>query len=400
MRVISMGWCGVRDKPLKGSYQFMAIDEEFNPFLFLLRPSSEDLLEKIPELIEKARKIGQDLGMNTEDLTVIFDREGYSAELFRNLGAMEPKVKFVTWAKYMDRWLGDYKDRPFDKSVTVRYALQEEEEIQYFETEREMSKYGKIRTLVIESARKAQRSAIFTNSQDDGDKIITLICRRWGQETLNKTYKWDHKMDYHPGYVGEELEEQPLVDNPKLKELKSQKAGIVSKLNGLKLKFVQPAFNETQKDPSWQELKEKNREIYTEIVSLQAQITLADVEIAKFPKEVPFNEAHNGKELVQLDYEKKRFLDSVKMFAYMMEKKMCSILSKYYENPDDIYVILSMIIRRGGDIKLERGRLMVRLKGFRNPEVGFAARHLCDELNQMDPRTLDRYRFPIHYEVP
>lgn len=399
MLVITMGWCGVRDKALKGSYQFLAIDEQFNPFLFLIRPSSEDLIEKISELIDKAKKIGRDLGINTEDLTVVFDREGYSAELFRKLDEMQPKVKFVTWAKYMDRWLEDYKDRPFDKSATVRYALQDDEEIKYFETERVMNKYGPIRTLVIESARKNQRSAIFTNSQDDGGRIIELMCRRWGQETLNKTHKWDHKMDYHPGYVEEELEEQPLVKNPRLKELKRQKANIVSKLNGLKLKFVQQAFEETKKDPSWKELKEKNKEIYTEIVSLQAQITLADVEIAKFSKEVPFDQAHDGRQLVQLDYEKKRFLDSIKVFTYRMEKGMCSVLSEYYDDPDDIYVVLSMIVRRGGDIKLEGDRLTVRLKGFKNLEVDFAARRLCQELNQMRPRTLDKYRFPICYEV-
>ena len=83
----------------------------------------------------------------------------------------------------------------------------------------------------------------------------------------------------------------------------------------------------------------------------------------------------------------------------MMEKRMCSILSKYYDDPKDVYVILSMIVRRSGEIKLEGSRLRVRLKGFKNPEVDFAARRLCEELNQMLPCTLDKYQFPIHYEV-
>ena len=34
-RVISMGWFTVRGKPLKGSYNFIANDEEFNPLIFL-----------------------------------------------------------------------------------------------------------------------------------------------------------------------------------------------------------------------------------------------------------------------------------------------------------------------------------------------------------------------------
>lgn len=400
MRVITMGWHGVQEKALKGSYQFLAVDERFNPFLFLLTPSSDDLLEKIPEMIEAGRRLGREVGIKVEDMTVVFDREGYSAELFRKLDAMEPKVKFVTWAKYKDRWVWDYKEEQFDKSVLVQYEIRERREIKYFETEREMNKYGKVRCLVTERAGMKERGAIYTNDKDtDGGRIVQLMCRRWGQETMNKTFKWDHKMDYFPGYVAEDLEEQPLVDNPRVKELKRERASLTAKLNGLRIQFAQKAFAQVEAGLNMREMKEKYPELCGEMDSLNAQITLLSLEMEKFPKEVRFDEAHDGKRLVELDYEKKRFMDCVKAFTYMMEKKMCSVLSKFYDDPKDIYVILSMIVRRGGEIKLENGRLGVRLKGFRNPGVDFAARHLCEELNQMKPRTLDKYRFPIRYEV-
>ena len=58
-----------------------------------------------------------------------------------------------------------------------------------------------------------------------------------------------------------------------------------------------------------------------------------------------------------------------------------------------------MIIKRGGDVKLEDGRLTVRLGRFMNPEIDYAARHLCEDLNQMKPFSLDKFRLPIRYEV-
>lgn len=400
MRVITKGWHGVQDKALKGSYQFLAIDEEFNPFLFLLRPSSDDLLEMIPAMIATVRRLAPEAGMDGEDLTVVFDREGYSAELFRTLNDMQPQVKFMTWAKYMDRWVGDYKPEQFDQRVTIAYDIQDEEEIRYLDTERMMNKFGKLRALVIESGRKNQRSAIYTNDLDgESGRIVQRMCRRWGQETLNKTFKWDHKMDYHPGYVSEELEEQPLVDNPHLKELKQKKAALKSKLNELRTQFAQKALSGTPEDVNLKEMKERNKDLCIEMDSLQAQITLLELEIDKFPKEVRFDEAHNGKELVELDYEKKRVLDCIKVFTYLMEKKMCAYLAPYYDDPKDIYSVLAMITRRGADLKLEQGQLRVRLKGFRNAEVSYAARHLCEDLNQMQPRTLDKYRFPLRYEM-
>lgn len=400
-RVITMGWHGVREKAMKGSEQFLAVDEQYNPLIFLLRPSSDDLLEMIPKLIEKARAMARAVGLSAENLTIIFDREGYSAELFRKLNEMAPRVKFITWAKYMDRWVGEYGPEQFDKSVAVEYEIQDSKEIKYHDTERVMNKYGKIRTLVLEGSREGRpRAAIFTNDvESEGGRIIGLMARRWGHETLNKTFKLEHKMDYHPGYWAEELEEQPMVGNPDIEELKKQKAGLVGQLNSLRVKFAQAALAETKEEANLKDIKEKNRELCTEMDSLHAQITLLDLEIGKCRKEVRFDEAHDGKMLVELDYEKKRFLDCVKVFTYMMEKQMRTILSRYYDDPKDIYSILAMIIRRGGEMKLEGGKLRVRLKGFMNPEVGYAARQLCKDLNQLNPRTLDKFRWPIRYEV-
>ncbi len=86
--LISKGWHGVRQIPLKGSYNFLAVDERFKPWLFLIRSSAEDLLQKIPELIDKVKEIGLKAGLSRErvdNLIVLFDREGYSAELYRYL---------------------------------------------------------------------------------------------------------------------------------------------------------------------------------------------------------------------------------------------------------------------------------------------------------------------------
>ena len=96
MLVITRGWHGVQEKAIKGSYQFLAVDERFNPFLFMLTPSSEDLLEKIPEMIEAGRRLGREVGIKVEDMTVVLTGKD-TAELFRKLDAMAPKVKFVTW---------------------------------------------------------------------------------------------------------------------------------------------------------------------------------------------------------------------------------------------------------------------------------------------------------------
>ena len=47
MYPITKGWHGVRQMAMKGSYHFIGVDEKFSPWIFLVRSSSEDLLQKI-----------------------------------------------------------------------------------------------------------------------------------------------------------------------------------------------------------------------------------------------------------------------------------------------------------------------------------------------------------------
>jgi len=409
MYPITKGWHGVRKIPMKGSYNFIAVDDRFNPWIFLIRSSSEDLLQKIPEIVEKAKKIGHEIGLSTEEienLIVIFDREGYSAELYRFLDGRDRenrnrRVIFISWAKYSDKWVNDIADERFDNSVKVRYEIQGSKEVKYFQTERTMNKYGVIRAIVIQSGENEKRSVIYTNATDNevcAESVVELICRRWGEENLIKELLIKHLINYSPGYVTDELEEQPMVDNPKIKELKKTKASRARQLYKLKVQLAEQILKETD-DTVLEEIKKKQIQLFADIAKIDNEILFINHEIEKTPVKIRFDQAHGGEKLLQLNYEKKRFLDCIKVFAYNIEKKMCEFLSNYYDAKKELLPTLSMIVGRGGHIKLEMGQLKVQLKRFINPEIEYAARHICEDLNRMNPVTPDKFRFPIHYEV-
>lgn len=125
---------------------------------------------------------------------------------------------------------------------------------------------------------------------------------------------------------------------------------------------------------------------------------MLDLEIDKHPKEIRFDEAH-GEKLVELNYERKRFLDAIKVFTYNIEKQTCKLLLNYYEVKKEIYPALSMIVKRGGFIKLDGRKLKVQLRRFRNSDIDYAARRLCEDLNKMEPQSIDRFHLPMQYEV-
>jgi transposase len=405
---ISKGWHGVRQMPMKGSYNFLAVDERFAPWLFLIRSSSEDLLQKIPELIEKAKRIGEQAGVSRErldKLIVVFDREGYSAELYRYLdgrdqGAGKRRALFISWAKYSDKWVNDLAEEQFNQVAQVTYEIRKAEAIPYLETARTMSKYGKIRAVVIQNGRDKKRAAIYTNgaTQEIGaERIVQLICRRWGEENAIKELLHKHLINYTPGYVLEELEEQPLVDNPELRELKKQRAGLVSELNRLKIELADHLLEPPAKKRRI--LPRSQKEVLDDITVVEGQILLADEQLDKLPSEVRFDEAHAGEKLLKLNHEKKRFLDCIKVCVCNLKAEMCRLLLKHYDRHKEVVPALAMIVERTGYVKLEGGRLEVTLRRFTDREIDYAARHLCEDLNRMQPVTSDKFHLPIRYHV-
>ena len=394
---------------MKGSYNFLGADEDYAPWIFLIRSSSEDLLEKIPEIIEKAKAIGKRVGLKDQqidNMVVVFDREGYSGELYRYLDGRDKddgkrRAFFITWSKY-SKWVYDIPEDEIDKTVIVKYDIQKNKEIKYHQTKRMMSKYGKIRAIVIQREKDKKRAAIYTNGTEEEletEKVVQLICRRWGEGNLIKSLMGRHFINYSPGYVKEQIEDQPMVNNPEVIELKKRKAILTSELHRLKIAFTDRVFKDAKDDRNWGEIKKNETLLIADMVKLENDIFFIDEKIDKLPLKVPFNQAHDGERLLRLNYEKKRFLDCIKVFSYNMQKKMCELLLRCYGPEKEILPALSMIVNRGGYIKLEGQELKVRLRGFRNPEIDYAARHLCDELNMLKPKTLDRFQHEIHYYV-
>lgn len=164
-------------------------------------------------------------------------------------------------------------------------------------------------------------------------------------------------------------------------------------------KFTDKILKEADEERRLKEVKRTQIKLLQEIVSAENKILLIDLEIDSLPVKVRFDQAHGGRKLLKLDYEKKHFLDCIKVFSYNLQMKMGELLLNHYGKQKEILPTLSMILNRGGPVKLQGGVLRVRLGSFKNPEIDYAARCLCEDLNSMNPRTIDAFQHPIHYEI-
>ncbi len=364
--------------------------------------------QKIPELLEQAKRLGEQAGVSRERLEKligVLDREGYSAELYRYLDGKDPgagkrRALFISWAKYADKWVNDLAEEPFKAVARVTSEIQKPEVISCLETTRARSKSGKIRAGVIQSGVDKKRAAIYTNGSAEeigAERIVQLLCRRWGEEKAIKELLHQHRINDTPGYFTEELAQQPMVDNPQVRELKQPPAGLVSELNRLKIELADHLLQRPA--PKRQRPPRSQKEVLDNLALVESRILLTDHQLDKLPREIRFDEAHAGEKLLQLNHEKKRFLDCIKVFVCNLQAEMCRLLLKHYDWQKEVLPARAMIVERTGYVKLAAGRLEVTLRRFRNEEIDYAARRLGEDLNGMWPVTPDRFHFPIRYNV-
>ncbi|MCX6930126.1 MAG: hypothetical protein NT154_43980 [Verrucomicrobia bacterium] len=187
----------------------------------------------------------------------------------------------------------------------------------------------------------------------------------------------------------EELEKQPLVTHPEVTKLKQKRAGLVSELNRLKVDLANHVLKKRDQKQKRRRPARSRAEVLADITVTESAILLTDQELAQFSSEVPFDEAHRGEKMLRLNHEKKRFLDSIKVFVCNLRAEVDRMLLKHYDWNKEVWPAVSMIVERGGFVKLEEAQLQVTLRRFKDREIDYAARHLCEDLNAMSPVTLD-----------
>jgi len=92
-----------------------------------------------------------------------------------------------------------------------------------------------------------------------------------------------------------------------------------------------------------------------QIAKRETEMLSLDQRMEGLPAKLPYDQVHQGRKLEKLTYEKKRFLDCIKTYSYNAQKRMCELLLEHYGNEKELLPALSMIVKRGGTVKLQGG---------------------------------------------
>jgi len=310
--------------------------------------------------------------------TVIFDREGYSPDLFEEL--WERRIAVINYHRYpTENWPEEeFREEVVELAgdVTVKLKLAERESF----LSRKKVKVREVRKLA-EGGR--QIAIVSTHYGPEPKRLAALLFARWSQENYFRYMRQHYGLDALVEHGTEAMPDTTFTVNParrKLEaEVKRKNAEVKrsqAKLNAASLEpsISGPAVTEYQFQQG--QLKEQIENLQKELVALKMQrsATLQHVLVKDLPEEFRFT---------RLRTERKYFLDTIKMISYRAEISMASVVREKLARSDDAHALLRQIFETEVDLfpEPDQQTLTVRIHHLTQHAHDDAIRHLCEELN-------------------
>jgi hypothetical protein len=398
LHVIAKGYYTVRRLALKGNELYVVSDLNGRP-LFSFTESNE--IDFRPVISQAADKLIE-LGIRRPVLT--FDRGGYGIRFFSEL---DRKADFVTWAKYLnDKQLEQISDDCFASSLclnekTYRVAEEYRDVSESVQTARKEGRTSplkmQLRLVIIENTASGKRMGIYTNNRlKPAHTIACYMLNRWGDsENLYKELMAQFNLDYHPGYDIDELQEQPLVDNPDIGLTKKAIRLLEAEIDGLleNQRQIQTRLSQ-RKD---KRLMNKLANIIKELEEKKLQKAHFEEQLASLPDKVSIVELLDGKPMSRCDLEKKKLYDLMQFMVLHSYERLQELFKPYYSDSRDIKPVLRMICRQSGVLILIGDTLIVLLDRIDRKKHRLAAEQLCHQLNRANITLNGRVKLKLYF---
>lgn len=400
IRNLRKGWFTTHRMAIPGNLQFLAHDLRGRPVFFLLDDAAAAFPSAIVTMAKKALELG---GPGEHPLILVFDRGGFSAELFRLLD--ELGVIFVTWLRYSPPPPREL----CSTQVTVR-RHGEETPCWLGETTTAVKDYHpQVKTVAFTFNQETDPVALTTNwdrvdpQSYTPEQPVALLSNRWVQENGIKREKNEYHMDHAFGYITEALkpENEPQVANPAHKKLRVQVKKEEQSLNRAErdlLRYREQAekrgktFDKYSRFKGYAKLEERRWQQAQALERLQRKL-------AELPQQVPLSQALGADHADACRFDRKFTLDTLKIAAINCREYLVDKLSNHFPDQREVRKVLQALIESPGVIQELDGTLQVRFPSLGPPSYDAAAAKLLAELNAMGGRTLNGTNYSIRFEL-
>jgi len=378
-----------RGRPMPGTKDFHVNDRRSDPLLFVTAEATEGLLNMLDStLLPQVRHL---VGPQRR-VTVAFDREGWSPELFAKW--KQETFDILTYRKgEQSRWQ--------ERFFCVVKGKVGSERVEYRLAERSVKLSNGLRVREIRRLMDDghQTSVITTNETLPLLAVAHRMFSRWRQENFFRYMRHEFALDHLCTHEIEPADPKRLVTSPERatlqKKLKAARAAR-TKLLDLSFELAPGATVRVAKRTVGEE------ELDQLILKREAEIKKLASLVAALPKKVSLDTVLPPDAIIQLERERKILVDAIKLTAYRAESALARVVEPLFaRHEDEARKFLKSVFQATADIipDLPNHRLTIRFHGLASPRATRALRALCELVNLKAP-LYPATDLRLHFEAP
>jgi hypothetical protein len=310
-------------------------------------------------------------------LTLVFDREGYSPDLFRSL--WQKRMAILTYHKFpQDPW-------PEEEFHLCRLTLNSGETVTLKLAERgtQLSNGFWVRQMRKLSAGGHQTALLTTNFLAPLTTVAAAMFARWCQENFFRYMRQHYDLDRLVEYGTEPLPDAIQVVNPQWRKLDSQIRSQTAQRSRRAAQFGAWVLSHNPTPAEMEAFQQRKGELQEEIANVDLEIARLKQERKNTPHHVAVKSLPEADRFTRLRTERKHFIDTIKMIAYRAESSLASLLRDHLARTDDARALLRQILVTEADLlpDLAAHTLTVRLHHLTQAAHDQAIENLLTELN-------------------
>ena len=369
-------------------YWVNALDGQ--PFFCVTQPIDPGLqktleAEIIPRLLQDVP--GQPTASDLEAdpllhrFTVVFDREGYSPDLFARL-ENDHRIAILTYHKHPGE---DWAESEFsDREVTLVNG--EQVSLALAERGTRLSNGHWLREIRKRDPHSGHQTAILsTDYRSEKARLAAAMFARWHQENFFKYMRQHYGLDRLVEQGTSPLPDTTRIVNPAWRALESQVRSTTAKLSRARAQFAAHSLLSAQQNSPEAAARHEQRQgaALEQVQQHQAQLNDLKAKRKEQARHVQLKDLPESQRIEQLRSGRKHFMDTIKLIAYRAESALVQSVRESMTRSDDARSLVRRLLSTSVNLRPdpEGKALIVELHGQTNPAQDEVIEKLCKELN-------------------
>lgn len=373
---------------LPATTDYWVNDADGAPVLVMITEGNAAMTKTMPALLDEVRAaVGA-----TARPTLVFDRGGYSAKLFKLV--LERGFDLITYRKGKHRKVARNKF----KEINIKRAGRERPVLVH-DGRVQIRGYGRIRRVAVLRPDGKQTHVLTSRTDLPAREILERMFSRWQQENFFKYLDEQYAFDALWTYRTAAADPARSVPNPLRKKLDRRIAELRREIARRTAILGDVARSARPLDPETKRAELEAQVAATrEIAETEAKLATLRERRSQLPQRVPIASIRED-DVIELAPAPMLLGDVIKMTAFHIETMLVAAIGASFKRVDDEgRAVIADFMRLDGSFEARGDVLLVTLQRPSAPRFEKALRALCTHLNELDPRfpdTTTRLQFAV-----